>query len=292
MAMSPALSQLFNQAIEHSTSEGLQQTQPMTEERRAFLEAAIKEVTYDVIGKMREYVATLGREGAAVDDLVEALEGLQFECERIDASNDLPKIGGVEPVLALLGHGDADVRMHAAWVIGTTLQQNPEMQSLLLERGVLPQLLRALSTEPEARVTEKLLMTVSAFVRHHAAALAEFARGDGHAIVVRLLASQSVRTRRKAAFLLSWLLNPEEQPPAAEPLWRGVQQAFSAEAAVEPEPDADVVRYLLDCVPKLAQLTPAPNVREIRAAITAAKDRLGAHDDILSRAREVLEGLQ
>jgi hsp70-interacting protein len=206
MALAAPLTKLFQQAVAHTTPESVRAAGPLDPERRAFLEAALKEGTYDVIGRMRDHLAVLSKEGATTDELVEALEGLQFECEQYDFAQDLHRIGGFGVVVGLLDHPEPEVRMNAAWVLATCANQNPVVQQQSEEYGLLAKVLARLQTEQEAEVTQKLLLCVSALARGNPKMQRPFADLGGFEIVGALCEHPVLKIRRKAVFFLYTLL--------------------------------------------------------------------------------------
>eukprot|EP00667_Euglena_gracilis_P021463 EG_transcript_23528 len=268
MALTPQLNKVFQEAVALTTPESIQQharsAAPMDPERRAFLEAALKATTYDVVAKMKEHVEVLNREGTPEDELVAALEGLQFECEQMDFAADLHKIGGFGTVVALLGHDSPEVRMSAAWVLATCANQNPAVQQQAQQYDLLPTVLSKLKVEADVEVTQKLLLCVSALVRGNPQAHQPFVALKGYEVVGALCEHRAVKVRRKAVFFLFTMLQQEPEPGRPRLACdTGLLPALRAALAAA-DGDEDVLHQSLNALALLVPVDPA-----VRAAAEA-----------------------
>ncbi|KAH7033127.1 nucleotide exchange factor Fes1-domain-containing protein [Microdochium trichocladiopsis] len=70
-----------------------------------------------------------------LDSKLTAFDNLEQLIESIDNANMLGKLGLWTPLLELLGHGEPQIRLMAAWVIGTAVQNNEPCQERLLALG-------------------------------------------------------------------------------------------------------------------------------------------------------------
>ncbi|KXJ92967.1 nucleotide exchange factor Fes1-domain-containing protein [Microdochium bolleyi] len=70
-----------------------------------------------------------------LDSKLTAFDNLEQLIESIDNANLLGKMGLWTPLLELLGHGDPQIRLMAAWVVGTAVQNNEPSQERLLALG-------------------------------------------------------------------------------------------------------------------------------------------------------------
>ena len=92
-----------------------------------------------------------------------AFEMLQEQVEDIDNARDFHTIGGFSAVLRALAEDPAPrLQAAAAWVAGTAVQNNRELQLVLVEQGALPTLLRLVGAHavPEVRA-EALTLTLT-----------------------------------------------------------------------------------------------------------------------------------
>ncbi|KAJ1855588.1 nucleotide exchange factor sil1 [Coemansia sp. RSA 2703] len=80
----------------------------------------------------------------------------------------------------------AAVRRLAAVVLGAAVQNNPRLQATAHSAGSVPALLRALAAEHDPRTAGKLVFALSALVRGHAAALAQFAELGGLRVLAEI----------------------------------------------------------------------------------------------------------
>ena len=121
------------------------------------------------------------------------------------------KIGGFEPVLALMNDKDsANLRYWAAWAVATAVQNNPSSQAQAMEKGALAQILLLLQNETEDRVLSKAVPALSGLIRDHPKAVEAFLKANGLRLLAYLLTSTkgdqlSAATKMKVVFLFAYL---------------------------------------------------------------------------------------
>lgn len=146
-----------------------------------------------------------------------ALAALRVLVEPIDNANDLHKMGGLAPVVALLAASSPTLQAAAAYVLGTAASNNPPFQATLLEQH--PQTVAALlqivhgpnryasSSDKEAKeeATNAALYAMAAMVRVHVGARALFYAAGGMQSLESVLVDSMapVRLRRKALNLIA-----------------------------------------------------------------------------------------
>jgi hypothetical protein len=102
-------------------------------------------------------VAVLQQDEPPAEEVLVALEGVQSLCDNLDLAQILGKIGGMGPLIRLLGHADDRVRPMAAETLATSVQNDELTQSQAASEGAL--LATAALVESEAR---KLLASSAA----------------------------------------------------------------------------------------------------------------------------------
>lgn len=94
------------------------------------------------------------------------LDDLEFYLHQIDNAQVFCNLGGMKLLMRGLNDSLAVTRGQSAFVIGSAVQSNPEVQVKALEAGILPQLIRMLSTETEEKILPRLLYAMSSLIRH------------------------------------------------------------------------------------------------------------------------------
>ncbi|XP_060063594.1 nucleotide exchange factor SIL1-like [Ylistrum balloti] len=94
------------------------------------------------------------------------LDDLEFYLHQIDNAQIFCNLGGMKLLMKGLNDSLALTREQSAFVIGSAVQSNPEVQVKALEAGILPQLIRLLSMEPEEKVLPRILYALSSLIRH------------------------------------------------------------------------------------------------------------------------------
>ncbi|XP_036408851.1 hsp70-binding protein 1 [Megalops cyprinoides] len=204
-------------------------SEPMSEERKAWLREALADVCkgqMDEVEQMKECLEILRREGSKVREGEEeeeeegqeetegALELLSELCENLDNARDLMVLGGLDLCLSqCLSHPQSGVRWRAAQLIASCAQNMPEVQCYLLGQGALLRLLQLTDTDPHPTVRVKALYAVSCLVREQEAGLQAFLSHDGFSVLMRGMQSNNEKLRTKSAFLLLNLLtaHPEHR---------------------------------------------------------------------------------
>lgn len=214
-----------------SAADGPAPTEPMSEERKEWLRAALSEVCKgqkDEVEQMKECLAVLRREDAkgregeerGEDDEDEqeetesALDLLSDLCENLDNARDFMVLGGLEVCVSrCLSHPQGGVRWRAAQLLASCAQNMPEVQCHLLGLEALPKLLRLVDTDRQPTVRVKALYAVSCLVREQESGLKRFLSLDGFSVLMRGMQSDNEKLRTKSAFLLLNLLtaHPEHR---------------------------------------------------------------------------------
>eukprot|EP00964_Phaeocystis_antarctica_P006801 scaffold3677_cov58-Phaeocystis_antarctica.AAC.4 len=149
-----------------------------------------------------------------------AFEMLQEQVEDIDNARDFYKIGGFPAVMRALAEdgiaedGSARLQAAAAWVAGTAVQNNRELQLVLVELGALPTLLRLVGAHAVPEVRAKALYAASGLLRACPEAQAQFTAHDGLQALLGALTDPSPTLVRKALVLLTDLLLESSQAEA------------------------------------------------------------------------------
>lgn len=212
-----------------SAAEGPAPSEPMSEERKAWLRDALAEIgkgQMDEVEQMKKCLAILRQEGMTDREGVEerdeedederesAFEILSDLCENLDNARDLMILGGLDLCLSqYLCHAQSGLRWRAAELIASCAQNMPQVQIHLLSIGALPKLLQLIDSDPHPTVKVKALYAVSCLIREQEAGLQAFLCHDGFSVLMRGMQSDNEKLRIKSAFLLLNLLtsHPEQR---------------------------------------------------------------------------------
>uniref|UniRef100_A0A0B6XZB5 Nucleotide exchange factor Fes1 domain-containing protein n=1 Tax=Arion vulgaris TaxID=1028688 RepID=A0A0B6XZB5_9EUPU len=185
--------------------------EPMSEERRRWLEEAMSEMTTNPVERMSFCLKMI--EEAEVDtetgteQQIRALSELQDWGEDMDIAGDLIKINGLRVVPKLLSSEVSEIRWRCLELMGNLSQNNPLAQTALITLKLLPPMLLLLETDPNPTVMVKALYAISCLVRNNAEALQHFIAHDGLSVLVKSLRSNDDRLRVKTTFMMSSICN-------------------------------------------------------------------------------------
>nr|CAG4642075.1 EOG090X0EEI [Eurycercus lamellatus] len=201
---------LLRFALEGTAHEDTTTVTSMSEERRQWLEEALKGLSVDVVAEISKSLNTLDPERVQSpeedpQEMEEALESITDFVDSIDTANDFHKIGGFFILAPCLNSPHDGVRWRCGHLIACITQNNPYCQAQILKEDVLPTLLKMVEDDncPEARV--KALYAISCLTRDSEEAQNTLVSMDGFSSLLRALQSSIEKLRVKAAFMLKCL---------------------------------------------------------------------------------------
>lgn len=101
-----------------------------------------------------------------------AFDNFEQLIESLDNANNIAALSLWEPLLGTLSHPEREVRLYAAWCVGTAVQNNEKSQERLLAMGGLPLLVRVALDEKEGEdVRRKAVYALSSATRNYQPAL-------------------------------------------------------------------------------------------------------------------------
>ena len=195
---------------------------PLTPERKAELDALASQMMPDMVALMRAALAKAIDVSLDDESREEALLELQDLVEDIDNARDLKTIGGFTEVVALLAVEIPTVQAAAAWVLGSAVKNDLELQLHVLSTSALNSLLRLVRSHGVEEVRAKALYALSALLRNCRAAQALFGAADGVGALLAVMAEgRSPRLVRKALVIVADLLREHRLGQSSAPAAKG-----------------------------------------------------------------------
>ncbi|XP_049879540.1 hsp70-binding protein 1 [Pectinophora gossypiella] len=186
---------------------------PMDEERRKFLEEALKSLTVDIAEVLHTSITTLTdaekmksiQLGQPLpEDVQSAFNNLLEYIDDIDVANDFYKMGGFAIFPIAYGSENDEIRALASTVLAEVCQNNPCCQARALECGILNVLLNLVQSERGQALT-KCLYAISCASREYSPACRELTAQGGCDTLAELVATPEPAARTKVAFLIRYL---------------------------------------------------------------------------------------
>jgi len=141
-----------------------------------------------------------------------ALEGIQYFVEDLDLANDLIKVNGLQPIVNLVSHDDADIRFWSAWIIASVSQNNPNTQLALVKLDIFNHLCKAIQNETNETTKDKQLYALSSVTSGNQSLMDHFVdEYNGIPYLVALTVTKSSSTQFKAIWFLYKLLSGRER---------------------------------------------------------------------------------
>ncbi|KAG5439524.1 hypothetical protein PCANB_002099 [Pneumocystis canis] len=145
-----------------------------------------------IIGKddavlMREAMNIITDCSQTLENKKIAFENLEMLVENIYNANNLANMNMWEPLIQQLSSSESIIRMHAASVCGTAVQNNIRGQEHFLNNGGLEKMLNLFNLDDNLEVRLKSFYAIASEVRNNLSALKEFCKFNGWAIVLKHL---------------------------------------------------------------------------------------------------------
>lgn len=212
-----------------------------------------------------------------VEDREDALDELEMLVESIDNANDLASTKGIAPLLCLLEDPAPSIQMHAAWVLGTSVQNNERFAKALLAANGLEALLAVIQRNTsESGVTNELVVaravyTVSGCMRASREALEEAISKNGLKTLILLFfwsSDLNLNLLRKLAFFFAGIIVEHYQTASLIPhllenqLLEGLIQKLSID-------DLDLREKIFECLEAAFNHSPAAVAKVTESSLKA-----------------------
>ncbi|KFY67808.1 hypothetical protein V496_01391 [Pseudogymnoascus sp. VKM F-4515 (FW-2607)] len=104
-----------------------------------------------------------------------AFDNFEQLIENLDNANLMEPLKLWQPLISLLSSDESDLRMMAAWCIGTAVQNNEKSQKMLFGEGGIPPLVDLATSDKETKeVRRKAIYALSSALRNCQEAMNEF----------------------------------------------------------------------------------------------------------------------
>jgi len=156
--------------------------------------------------RMKKLLTYLNNEN--VNEIIYALEGIQYFVEDLDLAKDLVKLDGIKRIVSLLTHENANVRRWSSWIIASLTQNNPNTQNILTsQHDILSVLTKAILNETDDQAKDKQLYAFSSVTSGSKSLMDQFVDSyNGIPLLVSILGSNLPSTKFKAVWFLYKLL--------------------------------------------------------------------------------------
>jgi len=125
---------------------------------------------------MKAAMEVLHSDESDLENKLIAFDNFEQLIEGIDNANNLEPLGLWTPLVKLLQHEDAEMRRHAAWCIGTAVQNNEKAQDKLVVLNAIPTLVNMATTDPNPAARKKSIYALSSAVRNYQPAMNELVK--------------------------------------------------------------------------------------------------------------------
>ena len=116
---------------------------------------------------MKESMAAILSPHINLENKVVAFDNFEQLIENLDNANNMETLGLWSPLLGLLSSEEAELRMYAAWCVGTAVQNNVKSQANLLASDAISTLVKLSTQDSDEKVRRKAIYALSSEVRNY-----------------------------------------------------------------------------------------------------------------------------
>ncbi|KAK3169551.1 hypothetical protein OEA41_008935 [Lepraria neglecta] len=172
--MDPGMNQLLKWSIENSASASADPTS--TTDPKAERSSG-RPINADALNSlfggpsdadlMKQSMAAILSLEITLENKLIAFDNFEQLIENLDNANNMENLGLWQPLVGLLGSDEAQLRMYAAWCVGTAVQNNEKSQSSLLAGDAIPTLVKLSTEDSDEQVRRKAIYALSSEVRNY-----------------------------------------------------------------------------------------------------------------------------
>lgn len=196
------------------------QSSEMDPDRRQFLEKVLSQMSVDPIDQLRRAIGTIHNllndleKGAEnpddiTSDIASVVDGVIIDLiGSIDFARDFYKLAGLALIKRLIASQNLLLIIKACDILAESAQNNLNVQTVLLENGILKMLVNLLRGSNDEIVKVKALYAISCLIRDNPRAIHAFDKQcDGLSALLQAIqfSSATNKLRMKASFLISSL---------------------------------------------------------------------------------------
>ena len=116
---------------------------------------------------MKESMAAILSPQITLDNKLIAFDNFEQLIENLDNANNMENLGLWTPLLELLSSEESQLRMYAAWCVGTAVQNNVKSQANLLAGDAISILVKLSVEDADENVRRKAIYALSSEVRNY-----------------------------------------------------------------------------------------------------------------------------
>ncbi|KAK2153670.1 hypothetical protein LSH36_290g04050 [Paralvinella palmiformis] len=145
---------------------------------------------------LNELIVKYNNESISTDEKLLVLEEFELLVHQIDNAQYLVDSGGLEFIIRDLNHTDIRISQEAAFVIGSAVQSNPQVQVAAMKAGVMPHLIQKLTLSSDTHIQNRFLYALSTLIRHFPYAQQKMVENGGlHTLTSLVTRSQTAKLK-------------------------------------------------------------------------------------------------
>ncbi|KAE9982998.1 hypothetical protein EG328_010383 [Venturia inaequalis] len=117
--------------------------------------------------RMKDAMSAIQNPEVDLENKLIAFDNFEQLVEGIDNANNLEALKLWVPLVEQLTNTEAEMRMYAAWCIGTSVQNNVKAQETLNSLGAIPILIKLATSDPSQPTRKKSILALSSAIRNY-----------------------------------------------------------------------------------------------------------------------------
>ncbi|QDS77027.1 hypothetical protein FKW77_006504 [Venturia effusa] len=117
--------------------------------------------------RMKDAMSAIQNPEVDLENKLIAFDNFEQLVEGIDNANNLDNLKLWVPLVEQLENAEAEMRMYAAWCIGTSVQNNVKAQETLNSLGAIPTLIKLATSDPSQQTRKKSILALSSAIRNY-----------------------------------------------------------------------------------------------------------------------------
>ncbi|CAI2171208.1 12312_t:CDS:2 [Funneliformis geosporum] len=277
------MEKLLKWSVENSDSNKIPQPPPQDDPERRKIGSEIIDV---ILGKsdgvrIREAIEVISNTNDTLENREIAFDNLEMLVEQIDNANDVENMNLWPKILSFLSFPEKSLRLHAVWVCGTAVQNNPKAQKAFAEKGGIKLILNLLNNPDEdMEVRSKAIYAISGAIKHYSPGLEQFEKEGGYEILLSILqTSNDLSILRKVVFLFNTLLLQDATTVTTRIEEKGLAMQMIKLLGIYGDDDEDladkILRTLLTQLQNSSKSLSEDEMNELRRILPEIKKKYG-----------------
>ncbi|KAG1650831.1 Nucleotide exchange factor SIL1 [Nymphon striatum] len=159
---------------------------------------------------LKRLLTSLKEKNASDNNTKNLLLEIEYLVHQIDNALNLIELNGLDTIVPILNSTNPELRSLAAFVLGSAMQSNSKVQIAVLEKSVIPQLLRMIAVHSSQEVKTKAMYALSCLVRQFPYAQQIMIENGAFDVFTNVFNDNQLKLTKKVIALIFELIQEKE----------------------------------------------------------------------------------